>query len=69
MIAFFHYVNFPLSTRRFFKPKSYLFYTTMSYKENIALNNNGTCVAHFFFDRARKDCICASDYHDIRLRC
>ena len=35
MIAFFHYVNFPLSSRRFFKPWSPLFHTTMKYKRNL----------------------------------
>ena len=31
----FHYVNFPLFTRRFFKPRSPLFHTTMKYKRNF----------------------------------
>ena len=41
-------VNFPLSTCRFFKPRSPLFHTTMKCKGNIALNNKGTWIAHFF---------------------
>ena len=35
MITFFHYVNLPLSTHRFFKLRSPLFHTTMKYKGNL----------------------------------
>ena len=63
MIAFFHYVNFPLSTRRFLKPKSPFFsHNNEIHGKIIAPNNKGTRITHFF-DRERKiNRIYASNY-------
>ena len=64
MIVFFHNVNLPLSTHRFFKLRSPLFHTTINeiQRKLIALNNKGTPIAHFFRPSMRKNRIYASDY-------
>ena len=52
--AFFHYVNFPLSSRCFFKPWSPLFHATMKYKRNLWHWITKTHESRNFFDRVHK---------------
>ena len=54
MIAFFHYVNFPLSSRCFFRPWSPLFHATMKYKRNLWHWITKTHESRNFFDHVRK---------------
>ena len=63
MIAFFHYVNFPLSTRRFFKPISPFFFTQQrNTRENYSTEQQRHMNRAFFRPWAQKNRIYASNY-------